>query len=241
MSHYVKITLDDIFGIDNIVNEITWQRFGAHNDGKKYGVVTDNILVYSKNKEYIYNQQYTDYDKSYIKKRFTMSDPDGRIFYANVLTGKGSGPARIFRGQSISPTPGRHWTYTQPKIDELEKQNRIYYTESGTPCLKQYLDESLGRPVQNLWTDIFMTKSGTELVDYATQKPEKLLERIVNTSTNKDSIVADFFAGSGTTPAVAERLGRNWIATDIGDISYEVTYKRLIDQKARPFICAKIQ
>ena len=225
---YMRLILDEIFGKDNFQNEIVWQRFGAHNDGKKYGVVTDTIFYYSKSSSRIYNQQTEPYTEEYIKERFTMQDPDGRRFYPNVITGKGSGPARIFRGVSLLPAKGRHWTYTQDGIDELEKQNGIYYTKEGTPCLKQYLDEYPGRPVQNLWADIFMTKSGSELLGYPTQKPEELLTRIIKTSTNEGDLVADFFVGSGTTAAVAEKLNRKWIASDLGKFSVHTARKRLI-------------
>ncbi|KKR74526.1 MAG: methylase N-4/N-6 domain protein, partial [Candidatus Nomurabacteria bacterium GW2011_GWA1_40_8] len=129
---------------------------------------------------------------------------------------------------SLLPAKGRHWTYTQDGIDELEKQNGIYYTKEGTPCLKQYLDEYPGRPVQNLWADIFMTKSGSELLGYPTQKPEELLTRIIKTSTNEGDLVADFFVGSGTTAAVAEKLNRKWIASDLGKFSVHTARKRLI-------------
>ncbi|MCE9585094.1 site-specific DNA-methyltransferase [Candidatus Nomurabacteria bacterium] len=225
---YMRLILDEVFGKDNFQNEIVWQRFGAHNDGKKYGVVTDTIFYYSKSSSRIYNQQTEPYTEEYIKERFTMQDPDGRRFYPNVMTGKGSGPARIFRGVLLTPSKGRHWTYTQDGIDELEKQNRIYYTKEGTPCLKQYLDEYLGRPVQNLWSDIFMTKSGSELLGYPTQKPEELLTRIIKTSTNEGDLVADFFCGSGTTLAVSEKLGRKWVGSDLGKFGIHTSRKRLI-------------
>lgn len=225
---YMRLVLDEIFGQNNFQNEIVWQRFGAHNDGKKYGVVTDTIFYYSKSSSRIYNQQTEPYTEAYIKERFTMQDPDGRRFYPNVITGKGSGPARIFRGVPLTPPKGRHWTYTQQGIDELEKQNRIYYTKEGTPCLKQYLDEYPGRPVQNLWADIFMTKSGPELLGYPTQKPEELLSRIIKTSTNVGDLVADFFVGSGTTLSVAEKFGRKWIGTDLGKFGIHTSRKRMV-------------
>lgn len=236
VGHYVKLVLDEIFGKERIINEVIWQRFGAHNDGKKFGVVTDAIFLYSKGVDYCYQQQFTPYTDEYVKERFTMRDVDGRKFYPNVITGKGAGPARIFRGKSLNPPPGRHWTYIQSTIDQLEKENRIYYTKEGTPFLKQYLDEYPGRPVQNLWSDIFMTKSGSELLGYATQKPEKLLERIIQTSSQEGGLVVDFFGGSGTTASVAEKLGRRWICTDLGKPACMITRKRLIDQNAKPFL-----
>ncbi|MBF05218.1 hypothetical protein CL644_00720 [bacterium] len=228
VNSYMRLVLNEIFGEKNFQNEIVWQRFGAHNDGKKYGVVTDTIFYYSKSTSKLYNQQTEPYTEEYIKERFTMQDADGRRFYPNVITGKGAGPARIFKGVSRLPSKGRHWTYTQKGIDELEKQNRIYYSKEGTPYLKQYLDEYPGRPVQNLWADIFMTKSGPELLGYPTQKPEGLLARIIKTSTNEGDLIADFFCGSGTALAVAEKLNRKWIGTDLGKFGVHTSRKRMI-------------
>lgn len=222
----LRLVLDEVFGKDNFKNEIIWKRFGAHNDGKKFGVITDSIFYYTKGTPK-YIQQSEAYDEKYIKERFTQEDERGR-FYPNVITGKGPGPARFFRGESIEPPKGRHWTYVQETIDQLEKENRIYYTKTGTPFLKQYLDEQDGRPCQNLWTDIQLTKSGSELVGYPTQKPEKLIERIIETSSEENDIVADFFGGSGTTAAVAEKLNRKWICTDLGKFSIHTTRKRMI-------------
>jgi adenine-specific DNA-methyltransferase len=236
VSHYVKLVMDEVFGRGSYVNEIVWQRFGAHNDGKKFGVVTDTLFLYSKSAKYQYEQQFTPYTDEYVRDRFTMSDKDGRKFYPNVITGKGAGPIRTFRGVEKMPPAGRHWTYVQSTIDQLEIENRIYYSKEGTPFLKQYLDEYPGRPVQNLWSDIFMTKSGSELLGYATQKPEKLLERIIKSSSKENDLVLDFFGGSGTTAAVAEKLNRRWITTDLGKPSCMIMRKRLIDQEAKPFL-----
>jgi DNA modification methylase len=228
VNSYMRSVLNEVFGQNNFINEIVWQRFGAHNDGRKFGVVTDTIFYYGKSQNYTYNQQSEPYTEAYIKERFTMNDERGK-FYPNVITGAGKGPARMFRGNMIAPPRGRHWTYVQTKIDELESQNRIYYSKDGTPYLKQYLEEYPGRPAQNLWSDIFMTKSGPELLDYPTQKPEKLLERIIKTASNEGDLVADFFCGSGTTMAVAEKLNRKWIGSDLGKFGVHTSRKRLID------------
>lgn len=236
VADYVKIILDDLFGRENFRNEIVWQKFGAHNDANRFGNITDTIFFYSKQEEYTYNVQYVPFDDEYIKERYIPEDRTGRLFYPHTFTGKGDGPTRMFRGETLTPPRGRHWAQTQENINLLEKQDRFYYTKNGTPYLKSYLDEAEGKPVQNLWTDCRMTKSGAERVNYDTQKPEKLLERIIRSATNEGGLVADFFSGSGTTAAVAEKLGRRWIATDIGKPSCMVTRKRLIDQDASPFL-----
>jgi adenine specific DNA methylase Mod len=128
------------------------------------------------------------------------------------------------------------WRFTQEKINDLIKQGKIVATKSGMPYIKQYLDESPGRPIQSIWDDVVPSKSGSERVDYATQKPEKLLARIIEASCPANGVVADFFAGSGTTGATAEKLGRRWIITDVGKPAVMISRKRLIDQESKPFL-----
>jgi adenine-specific DNA-methyltransferase len=228
VSAFLKLTLDEIFGSNSFRNQISWQRFGAHNDANRFGNVTDTIYFYSKTETYSYNPQYIPYSEEYIKQRFIKDDTTGKLFYPHTLTGKGQGPARKFRTGVLVPPKGRHWSYTQDKIDELDRNDLIYYTANGTPYLKSFLDDYQGRPVQDIWTDIVMTKSGKELVGYPTQKPEKLIERIINASSNEGDLVGDFFCGSGTTLAVAEKLGRKWIGADLGRFAVHTSRKRLI-------------
>lgn len=179
VSDYLRQVLDEIFGRDHLLNEITWQRFGAHNDADRFGNVTETIWFYSKSEKYFFEPPRVPLTEDYIDERFIKEPETGRFFYPHTFTGKGTGPTRIFRGKSVSPPKGRHWAQTQEKIDQLEKENRLYYTSNGTPYLKSYLDEQEGRSAQNIWTDIRMTKSGVERLDYPTQKPEALLERII--------------------------------------------------------------
>ena len=235
IGHYVKILMDEIFGEDNFRNEIIWKRTGAHNDAGKYGVVHDNILWYTKTNEYYFRESYIELTEEHKNTRFKYLDPEtGRKFYPGPITAPGTGPSRTFRGELLAPPPGRHWSYSQSKIDELERQNKIYYSSTGIPYLKEYEDEYIaqGRRVQSIWDDILPSKTGKELVDYATQKPEALLERIIKASSNKGMVVADFFGGSGVTAAVANRLGRKFIHTDININSIQTTRDRLLAAKA---------
>ena len=231
IGHYVKILMDEIFGEDNFRNEIVWKRTGAHNDAGKYGIVHDNIYWYSKNSEYYFRESYIDLTEEHKSTRFkNIEDETGRKFYPGPITAPGSGPSRIFRGKELLPPSGRHWSYSQENIDELEKANKIYYSSTGTPYLKEYEDEYVeqGRRVQSVWDDILPSKTGSELVDYATQKPEALLERIIKASSNEGMLVADFFGGSGVTAAVAHRLGRRFIHNDIGINSIQTARDRLV-------------
>ena len=125
--------------------------------------------------------------------------------------------------------PGKHWIWSQERINEALKKNLIVFTQSGKPRVKRFLDESKGQPVEDIWIDIFPINSqANESMGYPTQKPEALLERIIKASSNEDDLVADFFCGSGTTAAVAEKLGRKWIVTDLGKFAIHTTRKRMI-------------
>lgn len=237
VGHYVKLVLDEVFGRENFANEIIWQRTGAHNDSNRFGNVHDTIFLYGKTPARIFFPAYTDYDSEYIEERFkSVEEGTDRRYWLNTATAAGPGPERFFNGTPRKPPAGTHWRYSQEKIDELVACGRIVFSKSGMPYVKQYLDESLGRPVQSVWTDIKMTKSGSERLNYATQKPLGLLERVVQTVCPPNGLVADFNGGSGTTAAAAEKLGRRWITTDLGKPAAMIMRKRLIDQEAKPFL-----
>lgn len=230
VSQLIKLVLDDVFGPEHYRNEIVWQRHGAHNDPAKYGVVHDAIYFFTRTDAWTFNPVFMPYDEEYVEERFTYTDADtGRRFWPNTLTAAGSGPPRRIGGRLLPPPPGRHWAYDQEGIDQLEKDNGVYFSSTGFPYLKQYLDESPGKPCQSIWPDVRMTRSGYERLNYDTQKPETLLERIVRASSNEGDLVADFFCGSGTTGAVAERLGRRWIMADLGRFGIHTSRKRLIE------------
>ncbi len=231
IGHYVKILMDEIFGEDNFLNEIIWQRTGAHNDAGRYGIIHDNIYWYRKSAEYFFEMAYVDLTEEHKTTRFRTIEPEsGRKFYPGPITAPGAGPARIFRGRLLAPPSGRHWSYTQENIDLLESQNKIYYSSTGTPYLKEYEDEytAKGRRTQSIWSDILPSKTGSELVDYDTQKPGALLERVINASSDENMLIADFFGGSGVAAAVANKLGRRFIHCDIGINSIQTTRDRLV-------------
>lgn len=244
IGHYVKIVMDEIFGEDNFRNEIIWKRTGAHNDAGKYGIVHDSIFWYSKSDEYYFQNIFIDLTEEHKSTRFkNIEEGTGRKFYAGPITAPGSGPTRMFRGKELAPPNGRHWSYSQKNIDELEEQGRIYYSSTGIPYLKEYEDEytEKGRAVQSIWDDILPSKTGGELVDYATQKPEALLERIIKASSDENMLVADFFGGSGVTAAVANKLNRRFIHCDVGINSIQTVRDRLIAQKEVDFSVLEIK
>ncbi len=231
VSAFMKLVLDEVLSKSNFRNEIIWQRTGAHNDAARFGYVHDTIYLYVKSENSTFHSVYVSHSDEHLGTRFNqVEEGTGRKFFAGPITAPGSGPAREFFGRMINPPQGRHWSYSQEKIFGLEKQNKIYVSKTGTPYLKQYMDEYVeqGRRIQSVWTDILPSKTGNELLGYPTQKPEKLLERIMSASSNEGDVVADFFAGSGTTLAVAEKLGRKWIGSDLGKFSIHTTRKRMI-------------
>ncbi|MBR2867472.1 MAG: site-specific DNA-methyltransferase [Clostridia bacterium] len=230
IGHYVKILLDEIFGESNFINEIIWKRTGAHNDAGKYGIVHDTIFWYAKGSEYMFREMFIELTEEHKSTRFKyIEEETGRKFYPGPITAPGTGPARNFRGVSLMPPAGRHWSYSQENIDLLEKENKIYYSSTGTPYLKEYEDEYVaqGRRVQSIWDDILPSKTGNELVDYSTQKPEALLERVIEASSKENMTIVDFFGGSGVTSAVANKLNRRFIHCDIGLNSIQTTRDRL--------------
>lgn len=236
VGHYVKLVLDEVFGKENFGNEIVWQRSSAHNDSKRatsYGTIHDVLFWVRKSSSYIWNTQFSAYSDDYVEKAYNKQDAIGRRFKTSDLTANNPGYHYAWNG--VFPSSGRYWAYSFDRMAELDSQEKIYHSSSGMPYLKNFEEEMNGVLLQDIWTDISIAPA-KERVGYATQKPEKLLERILKGHTKPSSIVADFNGGSGTTAAVAEKLGRRWITTELGKPACMIMRKRLIDQDARPFL-----
>lgn len=236
--HYVKILLDDVFGSENFRNELIWKRTFAHSDANRFGIVHDSIFYYSKTNHYTFIPQYRPYSDTYIKSHYGQTDENGRAFRLVTLSGAGQGPPRKFGDRIIEPPPGRHWVYTQDNIDKFLAEGRIVFASTGQPNIKRYLDEAEGSVIQTIWDDIPpVNPVAKELLGYPTQKPEALLERVIRASSNENDLVLDCFCGSGTTAAVAEKLGRRWITADLGRFAIHTTRKRLLSiPNVRPFV-----
>ncbi|MBI5639334.1 MAG: site-specific DNA-methyltransferase [Nitrospirae bacterium] len=248
VGHYVKVLMDEVFGKENFRNEITWVRIASHNDAAgQYGKVKDCLLFYSKTTATNLNKLYMPYSPEYIKAEWTQL-PSGRYYKSeNMLDPQGKMKSFDFHGTVAS------WRTSPEKIEELwnatqtevpSSHGRIKLGKDGRPtkrCRIVFLDEVPGVPLNDVWTDIpYIAGGSKQSVNYGTQKPEALLDRIIKASTNENSIVADFCSGSGTTGAVAEKLGRRWIMSDIGKPAIMITRKRLIDQEANPFLYQSI-
>jgi len=236
IGHYVKVILDEVFGRDNFRNEIVWKRQTAHSQAKAIGNIHDIILWYSKMEKFLWNQIYQAYSEDYLNTHYQKFDEDGRRFEDFDLTSPGGGGYR-YEWKGIV----KNWRAPIETMERWEKEGRLYYTKRGVARYKRYLDEMPGVPLQDLWTDINPINSqAKEHVGFDTQKPEALLERIIKASSNEGDIVADFFCGSGTTLAVAERLGRRWIGCELGKVGIQVTRARLVERGAKPFLIENI-
>lgn len=238
VGHYAKAILDEVFGYENIESQIIWQRVTGHMDTQSFGFNHDMILHYGKSKTILWNRQFAVYDESYLATHYRSQDSDGRRYELDQISAAGHGTAKYFFEKLLEPPPGTHWHWSQERINQLCKEGKIVITSGGRPRYKRYLDEQKGKTVQSIWIDIPPVNSqAKEDTQYSTQKPEALLERIIKASTNGGDLVLDCFCGSGTTAAVAEKLGRSWIACDLGRFAIHTTRKRLLSiDNVKPFV-----
>lgn len=231
LSGHIRILLDEIFGKNNFRNEIIWQKLtSAKPQSKTYPNVHDTIFFYSKDREKtIFNTQYVAKSEKLLKSHYRHLDDNGRRYSLADFTQKGAGSPKKFGSKILTPPAGKHWIWSQERIDEGLKSGIIVFSESGLPYVKRFYDETKGNVAEDLWVDVNpVNPMAKERNDYPTQKPEALLERIIRSSTNENDLVADFFVGSGTTLAAAEKLGRKWIGSDLGRFGVHTTRKRMI-------------
>ena len=224
VNSYIRLAMSEVFGKDNFISEIIWKRTGARAQSRFINPVHDSIYFYTKDTSRInWNSYNTPYSEEYINNYYRHTDKDGRKFQDTSLVAPGKG----YRFEWKGITKG--WRHNKEKLEQLERENRIYYTKEGVARYKRYLDEMKGIPPQDIWFDISNVNSQSiERLNYPTQKPEALLKRILKASSNEGDLVADFFCGSGTTCAVAEKLGRKWIGSDLGKFAIHTTRKRMI-------------
>lgn len=230
--HTLRLILGEIFGDVNFRNSISWQKLtSAKSQSSFFSNVKDDLLVYTKSNSYIFNPQYIQSDKD-DKNYGLIEEGTGRKYGSFDFTQAGQGEARKFGERGIlEPPVGKHWIWSQEKIDEGLKTGKIIFTKNGLPRVKRYLDEKLGNYVGDIWNDSEvspLSANSDERLDYPTQKPEALLERIIKASSNPGDLVFDCFMGSGTTQAVAMKLGRRFIGADINLGAVQTTTKRLL-------------
>jgi DNA modification methylase len=214
-SHYVRFALDEVFGENNFKNEIVWCSGGNKTSSKNLARFHDTLLLYGKSKNSVFNPEYKPYDDGYAD-RCTVKVCSVRNLQYVTTAAHTSQPNVIPRINLRYEWNGNHlqWYVTKERMEKLHNDNRLEYNKKGIPRFKKYLSEMKGIPVRDLWTDINQIQS-SEKLDYATQKPVKLLERIVKMYSNEKDIVLDPFAGSGTTGRACINQNRNYILFDI--------------------------
>ncbi|MBS3123333.1 site-specific DNA-methyltransferase [Candidatus Woesearchaeota archaeon] len=241
VGHYVKVIMDEIFGKENFENELIWKKTNSPKaQSKGFGTQHDILFVYSKSSNGVFNQQFREFDaKSLVPYSYDDNDGKGKFRLIEL------------EAQGVQKTAGRksfefkghkaQYLYNINILTQWDKEGRIYHTSTGRYSKKQYLDEMEGVLLSDIWVDQDVAPiQSSEKIGYDTQKPYGLLNRIIRSFSKENSLVADFFSGSGTTGAVAEKLGRKWIMSDLGKPACMIQRKRLIDQEAKPFLFQSI-
>lgn len=231
-NYQIRSLLDEVFGPNNFINEIVWRRKGGSALGSMNSLsnATDTIYWYSKTQKYILNSIYAEASKEYIDAQFRYSDPDGRRYMITVMRSPNPRPNLMYDYKGYK-TPPNGWAVTLDKMKVLDESGYLHFPDSKDKQIykKIYLDEYQGQAINNLWTEISTLKGNNdEITKYPTQKPEELLSRIICMASNPGNLVFDCFMGSGTTQAVAMKLGRRFIGADINLGAIQTTTKRLL-------------
>lgn len=225
IGHYVKIIMDEIFGVKNFRNDITRIKCNPKNFSRKaYGNIKDLILYYTKSDKYIWNEPKQGRSEDEVKRLFNKVDRNGRYYTTNPLHAPGEttngNTGKAWKG--ILPPKGRHWRYDLKVLDELEAKGLIEWSSTGNPRKIIYADEMPFKKLQDIW----------EYKDpprplYPTEKNLELLKTIIATSSTENSIVFDCFCGSGSTLVAADQLNRQWIGIDNSEAAIKTTLRRI--------------
>ena len=227
----IRLILDEIFGKQNLINEIIWKRTnnpkGSQFEDYQLGIATDTIYAYSKGGEYSFNLQAVKRKliKEELEEKYNQTDEKGHFYPGPMIrsASMGARPTLVYEYKGFTPkTYG--WRVKKENLIEIDKNGDLGWTSNGKPFRKLRPVNDEGAPIYNLWDDITRVSSPI----YPTEKPERLLEKFIILCSNEEDLVADFFCGSGTTLAVAEKLGRKWIGSDLGKFGIHTTRKRLI-------------
>lgn len=227
IGHYVKVMMDEVFGIENFRNDITRIKCNPKNFERiGYGNIKDLILFYTKTNTPIWNEPREKYTPTDIEKLFPKVDKQGRHYTTVPIHAPGeteNGKSNMpFKG--IFPPTGRHWRTDVATLEEWDEQGLIEWSSNGNPRKIIYADEREGKRVQDIWEF-----KDPQYPDYPTEKNADLLNLIVRTSSNPDSIVLDCFCGSGTTLKAAQQNRRHWIGIDKSDLAIAATRKKIGD------------
>ncbi len=225
IGHYVKIMMDEVFGIENFRNDITRIKCNPKNFKRTgYGNIKDLILFYSKSDKPIWNEPKEPYSEEDIVRLFAKKEKNGRRYTTVPIHAPGEtdngNSSKPFKG--MLPPKGRHWRTDVETLEKWDKEGLLEWSSKGNPRKKIYVDERKGKRVQDIWEF-----KDPQYPSYPTEKNQGLLDLIINTSSNKGSIVLDCFCGSGTTLKSAHSLNRKWIGIDKSDLAIEATKNKL--------------
>jgi adenine-specific DNA-methyltransferase len=232
----IRQVMDEIFGTNNFRNEIIWVRStnpkGSQYKSNKFDVYTDTLYFYAASELTPANLEVirTPLSREELNEKYPREDAKGKFYDGPIVSSQSMGPrpTLVYEYKGYTPPPSG-WRLSKDNLIALDKNGDLGWTSAGKPFRKLRIEDDKGKPIGNFWNDISLINSqAAERLGYPTQKPELLLERIIKTATNAGDLVADFFCGSGTTSAVAEKLGRKWIATDLGKFAIHTTRKRMI-------------
>jgi DNA modification methylase len=227
-SHYLKLLMDTIFGVQNFRNEIVWKRTNAKSLAfTRFASNHDIILRYTKSEKWIWNPQYTEYDPEYLKIFYKyIEEGTGRRYRLDNLANPNKNrPHLTYEFLGVT----RVWRWTKERMQDAYNKGLIIQSKpGGVPAFKRYLDEQQGTPIGDTWNDIPPIQShSSEGLGYPTQKPEELLERIIKVSSNEGDIVLDPFCGCGTAVVAAQNLKRKWIGIDVTHLAIGLMKWRL--------------
>ena len=230
MAFQAKVLMDEIFGAGNFRNWVTRKKCNPKNYTRKtYGNVADYILFYSKTENYVWHRAVEAWTDERAAREYTYSESGtGRRFKKVPVHAPGvrnGETGKPWRG--MNPPPGKHWQYPPRTLDEMDARGEIYWSPTGNPRRKIYLDESAGIPVQDIWLEFRDAHNqNIHITGYPTEKNPALLARIIAASSNPGDLVLDCFSGSGTTLEAAHRLGRHWLGVDSSAEAIRTTLTR---------------
>jgi site-specific DNA-methyltransferase (adenine-specific) len=240
-SHYIKVMMDGIFNHNNFQNEIIWKRTTTHSDSKTWSRVHDVILFYTAGKDFTWHTPREPHSEEYKAAKYRGDDGDGRKYMLDNMTSPNPRQNMMYVWRGF-PFPEKGWRYSKETMQRLEDEGRIWYptNNNGTldtsrrPRVKKYLDEMAGGVMGTVWSDISPINSqAQERLGFPTQKPISLLDRIIQTSTNKGDVVFDPFCGCGTTIYSAVKNERAWIGCDVAILSIKLVREILTGERYR--------
>lgn len=230
MAFQMKIIMDELFGRKNFRSWITRKKCNPKNYTRRtYGNISDYILFYTKTDDYIWHRPFEPWSEATSQKEYQYIEKETGRHYKKVPVHapgvRNGATGQAWRGKL--PPPGKHWQYAPQTLDEMDARGEIYWSPTGNPRRKVYLDASAGIPIQDIWLDCRDAHNqNIHITGYPTEKPPNLLERIIGASSNAGDLVLDCFAGSGTTLAVAMQMQRHWIGIDNSREAITTTLRR---------------